>query len=105
MSGTSRTSILRTSAFVMAVVLAGALLAGLGALARGGQHARADVLDEVRKLLASDLEADDRFGDSVAVDGDTAVLGAHYEDAGGGNAGAAYVFDRDQGGVDNWGDV
>ena len=60
---------------------------------------------EVKKLLASDAQADDEFGVRVAVSGDTAVVGAYYEDAGGDNAGAAYVFRRDQGSQDNWGEV
>ena len=60
---------------------------------------------EVKKLLASDAEADDKFGWSVAVSGDTAVVGAYTEDDGGSNAGAAYVFQRNEGGADNWGEV
>jgi hypothetical protein len=49
---------------------------------------------KVQKLLASDGVADDRFGNSVAVDGNTAVIGAIYDDDKGSNAGAAYVFIR-----------
>ena len=60
---------------------------------------------EVKKLTASDAQAGDFFGWSVAVSGDTAVLGALLEAAGGANAGAAYIFQRDQGGADNWGEV
>ena len=60
---------------------------------------------EVKKLTASDADQSDFFGGSVAVSGDTAVVGAVGEDAGGGNAGAAYVFQRDQGGAGNWGEV
>ena len=60
---------------------------------------------EVRKLTASDAEAGDFFGWSVTVSGDTAVVGAYLEDAGGTDAGAAYVFGRDQGGAGNWGEV
>ena len=44
------------------------------------------------KLTASDPEADDRFGYSVAIDGDTAVVGAYFDDDGGTNSGSAYVF-------------
>ena len=44
------------------------------------------------KLVAGDAEAWDQFGWSVALDGDTAVVGAPYEDDGGTDAGAAYVF-------------
>ena len=65
----------------------------------------ADNWGEVEKLTASDAQADDGFGGSVAVGGDTAVVGAQGEDAGGDAAGAAYVFRRDQGGADNWGEV
>ena len=39
------------------------------------------------------------------VSGEFAVVGAFFEDAGGSQAGAAYVFQRDQGGADNWGEV
>ena len=47
---------------------------------------------QVRKLTASDAQADDLFGYGLAVSGDTAVVGAYKESAGGSNAGAAYVF-------------
>ncbi|MCH8066348.1 MAG: FG-GAP repeat protein, partial [Chloroflexi bacterium] len=86
-------------------VLAGALLSGPAGFRPEPQSAEAVSLNEVRKLLASDAQAGDRFGVSVAVSGDTAVVGAHGEDAGGSNAGAAYVFQRNQGGTDNWGEV
>ena len=46
--------------------------------------------NEVAKLLASGGAASDRFGDSV--DGDTALIGAHYGDGNVANSGAAYVF-------------
>ena len=60
-------------------------------------------------LKASNTGANDRFGISVAVSGDTAVVGAHYEDSNAtgvngnqadnsaNNAGAAYVFVRSGG--------
>ena len=61
---------------------------------------------EVQKLSASDAQNGDQFGISVAISGDTAVVGAHMEDgAGGTNRGAAYIFNRDEGGTDNWGEV
>ena len=59
---------------------------------------------EVKKLTASNAGPSDLFGFSVAVNGDTAVVGAIFEDAGGSDAGAAYVFQRSQGGADNWGE-
>ena len=62
---------------------------------------------EVKKLTASDAAAGDYFGWSVAISGDTVIVGAHQDDhlAGGNNSGSAYVFRRDVGGVDNWGEV
>jgi len=72
----------------------------------GSTHAGgSDNWGEVKKLVASDAEEGDRFGWSVAVSGDIAVVGAHAEGAGGDEAGAAYVFSRNQGGTDNWGEV
>ncbi|MCH8850426.1 MAG: hypothetical protein IIC89_06350, partial [Chloroflexi bacterium] len=47
---------------------------------------------EVKKITASDSEARDQFGASVAVSGQTAIVGARFEDAGAEDAGAAYVF-------------
>ena len=47
---------------------------------------------QVKRLTALDAQAGDQFGWSAAVSGDFAVLGALDEDAGGSNAGAAYVF-------------
>ena len=59
----------------------------------------------MKKLTASDAEAGDEFGWSVATSGDTVVVGAFGEDAGGDFAGAAYVFQRNAGGAGNWGEV
>ena len=57
-----------------------------------GNQGGADGWGQVAKLTASDAQADDRFGASVSISGDTLVVGAPYEDAGGSEAGAAYVF-------------
>jgi MYXO-CTERM domain-containing protein len=65
----------------------------------------ADNWGQVKKLMASDAEASDRFGVSVSVSADAALVGAYQEDAGGAEAGAAYVFERNLGGADNWGEV
>ncbi|MFO0547016.1 MAG: hypothetical protein U0271_01445 [Polyangiaceae bacterium] len=46
------------------------------------------------KLLPSDGQATDRFGRSVALSGDTLIVGAINQDQLGANAGAAYVFVR-----------
>lgn len=42
------------------------------------------------KLVASDASSGDQFGVSVSVDGDNFLVGAHYDDDGGSNAGKAY---------------
>ncbi|MFV2068166.1 MAG: S8 family serine peptidase, partial [Pirellulales bacterium] len=44
------------------------------------------------KIIADDAQASDYFGYSVAISGNTIVVGAHYEDERGGDAGAAYIF-------------
>ncbi|MGH9465315.1 MAG: FG-GAP repeat protein, partial [Thermoanaerobaculia bacterium] len=50
---------------------------------------------EVTTLVASDGETADWFGYSVALDGDTIVVGAYGDDvAGSNNQGSVYVFVR-----------
>ncbi|MFC6964599.1 FG-GAP repeat protein [Halocatena marina] len=56
-----------------------------------------DAFTETQKLLASDGQAQDFFGDSVAIAGDTIVGGAPLENENGMEAGAAYVFERQDG--------
>ena len=48
------------------------------------------------KIEASDAQASDRFGRLVSIssDGNTAIVGALYEDTGGADAGAAYIFTK-----------
>ena len=47
------------------------------------------------KLTAADAAADDSFAESVAVDGDTVLVGAPYADVmGDGDRGAVYVYSR-----------
>jgi Ca2+-binding RTX toxin-like protein len=70
--------------------LVGLVLIGLAALTLTGQtHAHGAPVEE--KLLASDGSAGDRFGWSVAVDGNTAVIGTPVI---GSTTGAVYVFER-----------
>lgn len=61
-----------------------------------------DPLVQTKKLLASDGTSSDRFGYSVAIDGDTAIVGAHSADGGTLFSGAAYIFAQHQGGTDQW---
>jgi FG-GAP repeat protein len=60
---------------------------------------------EVKKLTASDGAESDFFG-AVAIYEDTVIVGA-FRHAVGSNLsqGAAYIFERNQGGPDNWGEV
>lgn len=55
----------------------------------------------VKKLLASDRAANDYFGTSLAISGTSMIVGATGHDG----WGSAYVFVRDQGGADAWGQV
>jgi outer membrane protein assembly factor BamB len=60
------------------------------------------VFTQTKKLTASDAAANDRFGYLTAIDGDTVVVGASGKNS---NTGAAYIFERNQGGAENWGQV
>jgi uncharacterized repeat protein (TIGR01451 family) len=60
---------------------------------------------EVAKLTASDGESYDYFGRSVSISGDLMVVGADEDDFNGSNSGSAYVFQRNHGGTNNWGEV
>ena len=54
-----------------------------------------DTWREQAKLTAEDAAASDRFGVSVGIEGDTAIVGSLLNDAGGTkDAGAAYIFVR-----------
>jgi fibronectin type 3 domain-containing protein len=60
---------------------------------------------EIKKLTASDGEAWDFFGWSVSISSDTIVVGAQYDDAPNNMQGSAYVFMRNEGGANNWGEI
>ena len=57
-----------------------------------GRRRLSDQYAQIAKLAASDGAIVDRFGYSVAIDGDTVVVGAIDNDDGGSESGAAYVF-------------
>lgn len=58
------------------------------------------------KLDAPDRVGDDRFGSSVSIHGDNAIVGARWDDNEiGEDAGSVYFFSRDKGGKNNWGFV
>lgn len=50
--------------------------------------------DDGTKIIASDAQELDLFGYSVSIDGDYVIVGSYWEDDGGSNAGAAYIFNR-----------
>jgi hypothetical protein len=64
-------------------------------------HGGPGVWGRVADLTPSDGQPGDRFGGAVALHADRAVVGAIY----GGSGGAVYVFERDAGGSDQWGEV
>lgn len=65
----------------------------------------ADAWGLVRKLLPSDGDAGDRFGFAVAMTDTRIVVGAPLRTNGTDAHGGAYVFQRDAGAADNWGEV
>jgi hypothetical protein len=60
---------------------------------------------QAAKLTASDGAQEDEFGNSVSISGNTVAVGAHFDDDNGFNSGSVYVFERDEGGAGNWGQV
>jgi hypothetical protein len=61
--------------------------------------------NEVKKISASDPQPYDRFGTSLALDGDTLVVGAYQPGSGSMSPGpgAAYIFERNASGANQWG--
>ncbi len=58
---------------------------------------------EARKLNAGGAAAGDQFGYAVAIAGDTVAVGARHDSDVGVREGSVVMFERDQGGADNWG--
>ena len=59
----------------------------------------------LKTLTSSDADYSDFLGTALAASGDILVVGATGDDQKGEDAGAAYIFSKDQGGTDNWGQV
>ncbi|HNO79902.1 MAG TPA: right-handed parallel beta-helix repeat-containing protein [Phycisphaerae bacterium] len=80
--------------------IVGARDADGGGLESGAVYVFSDVggvwLEE-DKLLSSDIAPSDKFGWSVAINGDTVVIGAPLDDDAGSQSGSAYVFRKDEG--------
>ncbi len=59
---------------------------------------------EVKKIEASDREAGDWYGYSVSISGNYAIVGAPHKNEGAiTHYGGAYIYYKDQGGSNNWG--
>jgi hypothetical protein len=67
--------------------------------------ANANTWNLVKKITAADGFAGDNFGTAVSINGGNILVGASMNDEKGQNAGAAYLFSKDQGGANNWGQV
>jgi hypothetical protein len=65
----------------------------------------ADNWGEMKKIIAGDPDIGDHFGYSVGISGDSVLIGAYLDDDSAYNSGSAYIFERDHGGIDNWGEV
>jgi len=57
---------------------------------------------EIKRINATSVQITDGFGIGVSIFGDTIVVGSDGDDIA---RGAAYIFQKDVGGVDNWGEV
>jgi FG-GAP repeat len=83
------------------VVVGAWLDAGAGGGSQGSAYVfvrSGGIWSQQQKLEASDAAAEDQFGYSVAIGGETVVVGAPFDDgAGGGSQGSAYVYVRSGG--------
>ena len=86
-----QTALGRVFGSVVAVVVGSVTIAGVGA---GQACAQECDPTEIAKLLAEDGAAYDRFGWTVSIDGETALVGARWDEDNGSNSGSAYVFTR-----------
>src|SRR5262245_54804603 len=87
----------------IALFMAAMIFASCGALNKAAVDRNSA---QIRKLTASDGQGDDRFGSSVAIYGNTAIVGAVGDDIGSGaGQGSAYIFEKNQKGDGNWREV
>ena len=79
-------------------ILVCTLLIGIALLPTSGSVYNKNVCtigtwSQTQKILAADGAGDDRFGNSVEINGNDAIIGAYFDDISSqGNAGSAYVF-------------
>ena len=79
--------------------LTGSLILGLTAVSGAQVADTSSTNEDVRVTAGADQGATDFFGRSIAVDGNTMIVGVPQDDEAGGNAGAVYVFVESGG---NW---
>ena len=87
-------------------LLALCVVRGAGTEPRNASHALAagrrrlnDQYAQIAKLVAGDAAAGDAFGGSVAIDGDTVVVGSPCDDDDGSCSGSVYVLRTTDGGA------
>ena len=73
-------------------------------------HGGTDNWGLIKKLVEAERKEFNEFGACVAISGDNILVGAPFEEiikgsTVGEDAGAAYIFNKSQGGSDNWGEV
>jgi len=57
------------------------------------------IVVEMNKLLTNDANSYDSFGESVAISGDIAIVGAYGDDDNGTRSGSAYVYEKNDNGT------
>ncbi len=62
-------------------------------------------IDSPRMPVTSDEAFFDNFAKTIAIDGDTLIVGASEEDASDADQGTVYVFERNTGGPNLWGEL
>ena len=77
-----------------------ALNAGAAYIFRNDGDPGAPKWTQIAKLIAPDADPNDNLGHTVGISNGTAIVGAHRDDDGGDDAGAAYIFRDDR--ADNW---
>lgn len=60
---------------------------------------------ESTTITASDARSGEWFGIATDLSGDTAIIGASQFGPGSRTSGTAYIFERNAGGADNWGEI
>jgi hypothetical protein len=59
-------------------------------------------IEQIKKILPSDGEASELFGLSVDISGNYAIVGMPHDDDYGVYSGSAYIFQKDEGGTNEW---